>query len=243
MAISASAGSATKPEMSARIRACLKNEKTVCQTGRYRFCKTKPFRPSLPFASSRETHIWNRSENYQTNPTRNLKPETSNGGPATPLLPNRHPEGLSIACGAMRILFLNGPNLNLLGTREPEKYGRTTLAEIEAQVRQRAGTSVTIEFRQTNMEGELVNWIQQAKGKFDWIILNAAAYTHTSIALRDAIAAVQVPTIEIHLSNVHAREEFRHKSLIAPVCRGQISGFGAVSYLLALEAAVTANCA
>lgn len=142
----------------------------------------------------------------------------------------------------MRILYLNGPNLNLLGTREPEKYGRKTLADIEAEVRQRATESKTeIEFRQSNIEGELVNWIQEAKGKFDFIVLNAAAYTHTSIALRDAIAAVQVPTIEIHLSNVHAREEFRHKSLIAPVCRGQITGFGANSYLLALEAAVTGN--
>ena len=142
----------------------------------------------------------------------------------------------------MRILFLNGPNLNLLGTREPEKYGRTTLAEIETRVRQRAGEmQATVEFRQSNLEGELVNWIQEAKGNFDWIILNAAAYTHTSIALRDAIAAIQVPTIEIHLSNVHAREEFRHKSLIAPVCRGQITGFGANSYLLALEAAVSDN--
>jgi len=142
----------------------------------------------------------------------------------------------------MRILYLNGPNLNLLGTREPEKYGRTTLAEIESRVRQRAAAlKAEIEFRQSNLEGELVDWIQQAKGKFDWIILNAAAYTHTSIALRDAIAAIQVPTIEIHLSNVHAREEFRHKSLIAPVCRGQITGFGANSYLLALEAAVSDN--
>ena len=142
----------------------------------------------------------------------------------------------------MRILYLNGPNLNLLGTREPDKYGRTTLAEIEARVRQRAGElNVTIEFRQSNLEGELVSWIQEAKGKFDGIVLNAAAYTHSSIALRDAIVAVQVPTIEIHLSNVHAREEFRHKSLIAPVCRGQITGFGAQSYLLALEASVSGN--
>lgn len=142
----------------------------------------------------------------------------------------------------MRILYLNGPNLNLLGTREPEKYGRTTLAEIESEVRKRAsGLNVQIEFRQSNIEGELVDWIQQAKGNFDWIVLNAAAYTHTSIALRDAIAAVQIPTIEIHLSNVHAREEFRHKSLIAPVCRGQIAGFGANSYLLALDAAVSDN--
>jgi 3-dehydroquinate dehydratase-2 len=142
----------------------------------------------------------------------------------------------------MRLLYLNGPNLNLLGTREPEKYGRTTLAEVESQVRERAASrQITIDFRQSNLEGELVNWIQEARGKFDWIILNAAAYTHTSIALRDAIAAVQVPTIEIHLSNVHAREEFRHKSLIAPVCRGQITGFGSNSYLLALEAAVSGN--
>lgn len=142
----------------------------------------------------------------------------------------------------MRILYLNGPNLNLLGTREPEKYGRTTLAEIEARTRHRAEeVRATIDFRQSNVEGELVGWIQDAKGKFDWIVLNAAAYTHTSIALRDAISAVQVPTIEIHLSNVHAREEFRHKSLIAPVCRGQIVGFGANSYLLALEAAVSDN--
>jgi 3-dehydroquinate dehydratase II len=142
----------------------------------------------------------------------------------------------------MQILYLNGPNLNLLGTREPEKYGKTTLAEIEARVRKRAGeVQATVEFRQSNVEGELVSWIQEAKGKFDCIILNAAAYTHTSIALRDAIAAIQVPTIEIHLSNVHAREEFRHKSLIAPVCRGQITGFGPNTYLLALEAAVSGN--
>lgn len=142
----------------------------------------------------------------------------------------------------MRLLYLNGPNLNLLGTREPEKYGRTTLAEVESRVRDRAATrDITIDFRQSNSEGELVGWIQEAKGQFDWIILNAAAYTHTSIALRDAIAAIQVPTIEIHLSNVHAREEFRHKSLIAPVCCGQITGFGANSYLLALEAAVSGN--
>ena len=95
-----------------------------------------------------------------------------------------------------------------------------------------------MEFRQSNLEGDLVTWIQQANGKFDTIVLNAAAYTHTSVALRDAIAAVGLPTIEIHLSNIHAREEFRHKSLIAPVCRGQISGFGSDSYILALEAAV-----
>lgn len=140
----------------------------------------------------------------------------------------------------MNILFLNGPNLNLLGQREPHTYGRLTLAEIEKLVRERATQlGADIDFRQTNLEGELVSWIQQAKGAFDVIVLNAAAYTHTSVALRDAIAAAGLPTIEIHLSNLHAREKFRRKSLIAPVCVGQISGFGAQSYLLGLEAAVT----
>jgi 3-dehydroquinate dehydratase II len=142
----------------------------------------------------------------------------------------------------MKILFLNGPNLNLLGQREPEVYGRETLADIEAAVRKRAAQlKVKIDFRQSNVEGELVDWIQQARGKFDVMVINAAAYTHTSIALRDAIAAVDVPTIEIHLSNVHAREKFRQKSLIAPVCCGQIAGFGSKSYILAFEASVYVN--
>jgi len=142
----------------------------------------------------------------------------------------------------MKVLFLNGPNLNLLGQREPHVYGHATLSDIEAKVRKRATSlKVTVDFRQSNLEGELVNWIQQAKGRFDVIVLNAAAYTHTSVALRDAISAVGVPTIEVHLSNIHAREKFRQKSLIAPVCLGQISGFGAKSYLLALEAAVDVN--
>src|SRR5450631_1712214 len=142
----------------------------------------------------------------------------------------------------MKILFLNGPNLNLLGTREPEIYGHTTLADIEAKVRERAAElKVAVDFRQSNVEGELVDWIQQARGNFEAIVINAAAYTHTSVALRDAIAAVGVPTIEIHLSNIHAREEFRHKSLIAPVCRGQITGFGANSYVLAVQAATGLN--
>jgi len=140
---------------------------------------------------------------------------------------------------AMKILFLNGPNLNLLGTREPDVYGRTTLADIETKVREQAlRLKVEVDFRQSNLEGELVNWIQEAKGKFQAIVINAAAYTHTSVALRDAISAIGVPTIEIHLSNVHAREEFRHKSLIASVCRGQICGFGETSYILGLEAAI-----
>ena len=139
----------------------------------------------------------------------------------------------------MKVLFLNGPNLNLLGQREPNVYGRTTLAEIEAKVRERAAKlGAKIDFRQTNLEGELVGWIHEARDKFDLIVLNAAAYTHTSVALRDAIVAVGLPTIEIHLSNVYGREEFRHKSLIAPVCVGQIVGFGPNSYVLALEAAV-----
>lgn len=142
----------------------------------------------------------------------------------------------------MKVLFLNGPNLNLLGTREPEVYGRLTLANIEAKVRARAAElKVEVDFRQSNLEGDLVGWIQEAKGKYQVIVINAAAYTHTSVALRDAISAVGVPTIEIHLSNIHAREEFRHKSLIAQVCRGQICGFGAKSYVLGLEAAVDVN--
>ena len=144
-------------------------------------------------------------------------------------------------CG-MRILFLNGPNLNLLGQREPEIYGRMTLADIEAKVRERAkALNIEVDFRQSNLEGELVDWIQKTRGKFNVLVINAAAYTHTSVALRDAIAAVGIPTIEIHLSNVHAREEFRQKSLIAPVCCGQITGFGLMSYILALEASVFVN--
>jgi len=142
----------------------------------------------------------------------------------------------------MKILCLNGPNLNLLGQREPTVYGQTTLAEIEAKVRKKAAQlGATAEFRQSNLEGDLVNWIQEALGMFDVIVLNAAAYTHTSVALRDAIVAVGIPTIEVHLSNVHAREKFRHKSIIAPACVGQITGFGANSYLLAIEAAVNIN--
>jgi 3-dehydroquinate dehydratase II len=140
----------------------------------------------------------------------------------------------------MKILFLNGPNLNLLGQREPDQYGRATLAEIEQQVRERAAASrVEIDFRQSNHEGELVDWIHQARGVADAIVLNAGAYTHTSVALRDAIVGTGVPTIEIHLSNVHAREEFRHRSLIASVCRGQIAGFGPFTYVLGLEAAIS----
>lgn len=139
----------------------------------------------------------------------------------------------------MKILFLNGPNLNLLGQREPGIYGAMTLADIESLVRKEAANhAVEVVFKQSNVEGELVSWIQQAKGVFDVVVINAAAFTHTSIALRDAIAAVGVPAVEIHLSNIHAREEFRHHSMIAPVCRGQIAGFGSFSYVLGLIAAV-----
>jgi 3-dehydroquinate dehydratase II len=142
----------------------------------------------------------------------------------------------------MKILVLNGPNLNLLGRREPEIYGRLTLAEIgEAIQRKGAELGVEVECRQSNAEGELVGWIQDARGVADAIVLNAAAYTHTSVALRDAIASAEVPTIEVHLSNIHARESFRHKSMIAPVCKGSIAGFGLTSYLLGLQAAVNLN--
>lgn len=138
----------------------------------------------------------------------------------------------------MRILFLNGPNLNLLGTRQPDVYGRLTLAELESMIRQRAeAVAVIAEFRQSNHEGQLVDWLHEARGQFAAVVLNAGAYTHTSVALRDAITAIEIPVIEVHLSNIHAREEFRHRSMIAPVCRGQICGFGAVSYFLGLEAA------
>jgi 3-dehydroquinate dehydratase-2 len=142
----------------------------------------------------------------------------------------------------VRILFLNGPNLNLLGQREPELYGRATLAEIEALVRKRAeNMDVSVDFRQSNLEGDLINWIQQARGQFDVVVLNAGGYSHTSVAIRDAIAGTGVPTIEIHLSNVQAREEFRHHSYIAPVCCGSIVGFGPTSYVLALDAAINVN--
>ena len=137
----------------------------------------------------------------------------------------------------MKILFLNGPNLNLLGQRQPDIYGTTTLAEIERAVRARAEGRAEIEFRQSNDEGELVTWIQDAVSEV--VVLNAAGYTHTSVALRDAITASDVPVVEIHLSNIHAREEFRHNSLIAPVCKGQICGFGPSSYILGLEAALS----
>ena len=139
----------------------------------------------------------------------------------------------------MKVLFLNGPNLNLLGQRQPEIYGTTTLADIEAATRTHAGDRAEVEFRQSNLEGELVNWIQEAAEEAAAVVLNAAGYTHTSVAIRDAITATTVPVIEIHLSNIHAREAFRHESLLASECTGQICGFGKQSYLLGLEAALS----
>jgi 3-dehydroquinate dehydratase, type II len=137
-----------------------------------------------------------------------------------------------------KILIINGPNLNLLGTREKGVYGCSTLAEIGAMVNKESQSQdMDIDFVQSNHEGEIIDCIHDARGKFDIIIINPGAYTHYSIAIRDAIKAVEIPTIEVHLSNIHAREEFRSKSVIAPVCVGQISGFGAYSYLVALKAA------
>jgi 3-dehydroquinate dehydratase-2 len=137
-----------------------------------------------------------------------------------------------------KILVLHGPNLNLLGKRQPEIYGRLTLQQVNAQIRALAKElGLDVEVRQSNSEGELVTWIQEAPKKFSAIILNPAAYTHTSIALRDAISAVEIPTVEVHISNIHKREEFRKHSFVAEAAVGQITGFGVQSYLLGLRAA------
>ena len=139
----------------------------------------------------------------------------------------------------MKVLVLHGPNLNLLGTRDPAVYGTTTLAEIDGELARRAKQrGAEIRSAQSNVEGELVTAIQQAKGWADAIVINPGGYTHTSVAIRDAIEAVAIPTIEVHLSNIHAREEFRSQSLVAARCVGQICGFGANSYYLGLDAAL-----
>lgn len=140
----------------------------------------------------------------------------------------------------MKILVINGVNMNMLGLREPEKYGRMTLSELENELKDYAKSlNIELETYQSNIEGEIVEKIQQSRGVMDGIVLNAAAYTHTSVAIRDAIAAAEVPVVEIHMTNVHAREDFRKKSLIAPVCIGQISGFGKESYILGIKGLVS----
>jgi len=139
---------------------------------------------------------------------------------------------------APKILVLNGPNLNLLGTREPDVYGHETMAEIEAACAERASAlGLTVEFRQSNSEGELVDWIQEARNGYAGLIVNAGAYTHTSVALLDALLACDVPVIEVHLSNILQREDFRHHSYVSKAARGLISGFGGFGYEMALEAA------
>ena len=136
---------------------------------------------------------------------------------------------------AKPLYILNGPNLNRLGQREPDIYGKVTLGEVEAHCRSAAGDR-PVEFRQSNSEAQLIDWIHEALGRFRGIVINPGAYTHTSIALHDAIRAVGLPTIELHLSNVFAREDFRHHSYVSPVAAGVICGFGAAGYGLALQA-------
>jgi 3-dehydroquinate dehydratase-2 len=139
------------------------------------------------------------------------------------------------------LYVINGPNLNLLGAREPEKYGTSTLADVEALCRDAAGRNgYAVEFRQSNREGELVDWIQQAgRERAAGIVLNAAAYTHTSVAILDAIAAVGVPTVEVHVTNIHAREPFRHKSYVSMAAKGLVCGFGIHGYALAIDGLAT----
>ncbi|MBI2206837.1 MAG: type II 3-dehydroquinate dehydratase [Candidatus Rokubacteria bacterium] len=139
-----------------------------------------------------------------------------------------------------RVLVLHGPNLNLLGTREPGIYGRTTLPEVDRMIRGHArGLRIDVECRQSNWEGQLVDWLQAAaRERFSGVVINPGAFTHSSLALRDVIAAIDIPVVEVHLSNIHGREEFRRHSVIAAVARGQIAGFGPQSYLLGLDALV-----
>ena len=138
-----------------------------------------------------------------------------------------------------KILLINGANLNMLGIREPDKYGGKSLKEIEdAVIKRGKELKVSVDTYQSNIEGEIVDKIQQARGIYDGIIINAGGYTHTSVVIRDAISAVQIPTIEVHMTNIHAREEFRHTSLLSGVCKAIVAGFGENSYILALEGLV-----
>lgn len=138
-----------------------------------------------------------------------------------------------------KILVIHGPNLNLLGTREIDVYGKVTIDEINRDLEKIAKSGkVSLEIMQSNHEGDIIEKIGKAGGAFSGILINPAAYTHTSVAIRDAVSAVTIPTVEVHLSNIYAREEFRHTSLIAPVARGQVSGFGKMSYILGLEALI-----
>ena len=138
---------------------------------------------------------------------------------------------------APSILIINGPNLNLLGTREPAVYGHTSLTEIEAACRARAKErGLTVDFRQSNGEGEIVGWIQEARGRFAAIAINPAAYSHTSVAILDALSAIELPVVEVHLSNIHKRETFRRHSYVSQVAVGVICGFGPSGYLMALDA-------
>ena len=140
----------------------------------------------------------------------------------------------------MKILLINGANLNMLGTREPEKYGNKTLKDIESEVIEYGKTlEAEVDVWQSNYEGEIVEKIQSAKGSYDGILINAGGYTHTSVVIRDAVAAVNIPTVEIHMTNIHSREEFRHTSLLTGVCIGIVAGFGEKSYSLALEGLVS----
>lgn len=139
----------------------------------------------------------------------------------------------------MKLLLINGANLNMLGTREPDKYGKTSLTDIENAVISRGNElEVDVDTWQSNHEGDIVDKIQSAKGVYDGILINAGGYTHTSVVIRDAIASVNIPTVEIHMTNIHAREEFRHTSLISGVCVAQVIGFKEQSYILALEGLV-----
>jgi 3-dehydroquinate dehydratase-2 len=142
-----------------------------------------------------------------------------------------------MASATQTVLILNGPNLNMLGTRQPEVYGSETLADIEkACLAHASALGLAVDFRQSNHEGDLVTWIQEARGTAAGIVLNAGAYTHTSVAILDALLAAELPAVEVHLSNIHQRDSFRHQSYVAKAAKGMICGFGGHGYILALDA-------